>query len=74
MQRLHLSNFAAEIIEKEGRKEERKVEYSMYVSDLINASCNVTRCSFTSGKKIVTKPRLRADSLRLYLPIMFRFC
>ena len=54
MQRLHLSNFAAEIIEKEGRKEERKVEYSMYVSDLINASCNVTRCSFTSGKKIVT--------------------
>ena len=59
---------------KEGRKEERKVEYSMYVSDLINASCNVTRCSFTSGKKIVTKPRLRADSSRLYLPIMFRFC
>ena len=54
MQRLHLSNFAAEIIEKEGRKEERKVEYSTYVSDLINASCNVTRCSFTSGKKIVT--------------------
>ena len=46
----------------------------MYVSDLINASCNVTRCSFTSGKKIVTKPRLRADSSRLYLPIMFRFC
>ena len=74
MQRLHLSNFAAEIIEKEGRKEERKVEYSMYVSDLINTSCNVTRCSFTSGKKIVTKPRLRADSSRLYLPIMFRFC
>ena len=74
MQRLHLSNFAAEIIEKEGRKEERKVEYSMYVSDLINASCYVTRFSFTSGKKIVTKPRLRADSSRLYLPIMFRFC
>ena len=76
MQRLHLSNFAAEIIEKEGRKEERKVEYSMYVSDLINynASCYVTRCSFTSGKKIVTKPRLRADSSRPYLPIMFRFC
>ena len=54
MQRLHLSNFAAEIIEKEGRKEERKVEYSTYVSDLINTSCYVTRCSFTSGKKIVT--------------------
>ena len=51
---LNLSNFAADIIEKEGRKEERKVEYSMYVSDLINTSCNVTRCSFTSGKKIVT--------------------
>ena len=46
----------------------------MYVSDLINASCNVTRCSFTSGKKIVTKPRLRADSSRPYLPIMFRVC
>ena len=55
---LNLSNFAADIIEKEGRKEgrkeERKVEYSMYVSDLINTTCNVTRCSFTSGKKIVT--------------------
>ena len=74
MQRLHLSNFAAEIIEKEGRKEERKVEYSTYVSDLINASCNVTRCSFTSGKKIVTKPRLKADSSQPYLPIMFRVC
>ena len=71
---LNLSNFAAEIIEKEGRKEERKVEYSMYVSDLINASCNVTRCSFTSGKKIVTKPLLKADSSRPIMPIMFRVC
>ena len=71
MQRLHLSNFAAEIIEKEGRKEERKVEYSTYVSDLINASCNVTRCIFTCGKKGVTKPHLKADSARPYLPPSF---
>ena len=52
--------------DEEGRKKGR-VQY-VYFNDLFNARCNATRCSFTTGKKGVTKPHLRADSVRPYLP------
>ena len=54
------------VTDEEGRKK-GCVQY-VYFNDLFNARCNATRCSFTSGKKGVTKPHLRADSARPYLP------